>query len=215
VPATLPVLIRPDKRSSRRVVSRRSRRSPLQGIHPGLEVDPPLLGGLDVRLGDVSGVLAERVQQDDQVPRAPVEDPIQLAPEVAPQLPQLASPQNVGSPSDAEAVRTFHLHDPSRRLSSLSSGFGRGTDQRAQTKCAADDVRSRPGPRLLPKPLIRSLTAQSSVWAVEVVEVLPLLEPLVEQLGVVDHDPRASGRTPRRRSGGTARPCRSAAGSPA
>src|SRR6266536_1177835 len=54
--------------------------------------------------------------------------------------------------------------------------------------CATDGYRSRPGPGLLPDSLIRRLAAQVTVRSVEVVEVLPLLEPVVEQLRVVDHD---------------------------
>jgi hypothetical protein len=34
----------------------------------------------------------------------------------------------------------------------------------------------------------RSLTSETAVWTVEVVQVLPLLETLVEELGVVDHN---------------------------
>jgi hypothetical protein len=42
--------------------------------------------------------------------------------------------------------------------------------------------------RLLTQSLIRRLTAQSSVRSSVVVEVLPLLESLVENLGIVDND---------------------------
>src|SRR6266498_6016843 len=52
--------------------------------------------------------------------------------------------------------------------------------------CATDGDRSRPGPRLLPESLIRSLAAEPAVRSVEVVEVLPLLQAVVEESGVVD-----------------------------
>src|SRR4249919_1575657 len=69
-------------------------------------------------------------------------------------------------------------------------GPGAGAARRAlRSSCAADGVRSRSGPRLLAKPLIRRLATEPSMGPVEVVEALPLLEPIVEQLGVVDHDP--------------------------
>src|SRR6266536_1510683 len=54
--------------------------------------------------------------------------------------------------------------------------------------CATDGDRSRRGPRLLPESLIRRLATEPPVRSVEVVEVLPLLQPVIEQSGVVDHD---------------------------
>jgi hypothetical protein len=41
--------------------------SSLEGIHPALEVGYPLLGQVDVGLGDRFGVLLQRVQQHHQV----------------------------------------------------------------------------------------------------------------------------------------------------
>src|SRR3989442_1455940 len=55
-------------------------------------------------------------------------------------------------------------------------------------RCATDGVRSHRARGLLSQPLIRSLTSEPSVRSAEVVEVLPLLEAVVEQVGVVDHD---------------------------
>src|SRR4029077_19632639 len=40
----------------------------------------------------------------------------------------------------------------------------------------------------LAQTLVGSLTSEPAVWTVEVVKVLPLLESLVEELGVVDHN---------------------------
>jgi hypothetical protein len=54
--------------------------------------------------------------------------------------------------------------------------------------CAADGARSHRASRLLPESLVGRLASQGSVRSVEVVEVLPLLELVVEQLCVVHHD---------------------------
>jgi len=41
---------------------------------------------------------------------------------------------------------------------------------------------------LFSKPFVRGWSVEGSVWPVEVVVVLPLLQPVVEQFGVVDDD---------------------------
>ena len=40
----------------------------------------------------------------------------------------------------------------------------------------------------LAQTLVGSLTSETAVGTIEVVEMLPLLESLVEELGVIDHD---------------------------
>jgi hypothetical protein len=62
----------------------------LQGIHPGLEIGPSLVGDLDLGLGDGSGVFPEDVQQDEQVAGSTVQDPVELPTVVAPQFSQIA-----------------------------------------------------------------------------------------------------------------------------
>lgn len=59
-------------------------------IHAGLEVLLSQLGDPDVRGRDRAGVLAQHVQQDEEVPRATVEDSVPHRPVVAAKLPQLA-----------------------------------------------------------------------------------------------------------------------------
>ena len=54
--------------------------------------------------------------------------------------------------------------------------------------CATDDGRLHTGSGLLAQSLVRSLAAQGSMRAVEIVEVLPFLELGGEQLSVVVHD---------------------------
>jgi hypothetical protein len=98
----------------------------------------------------------------------------------------------------------------------LADRSRRGCDRWRSPRCAADSVRSRPGPRLLPEPLIRRLAPEGSMRSMEVVEVFSLFQAHVEQACVVDHDPvQHPVETPPGRSGETARPCRSASGSPA
>ena len=67
-----------------------ARRSALLGLHSRPEVFPPLLGNLDLTLRDLGCVLAEHTQEDDEVPRAPVQDPVELRAVVATEFPQLA-----------------------------------------------------------------------------------------------------------------------------
>jgi hypothetical protein len=53
--------------------------------------------------------------------------------------------------------------------------------------CATDEERLRPGLGALLESLIGGLAAKTAVRAVVVVEVLPLPQLVVEDLGVVDH----------------------------
>jgi hypothetical protein len=56
-----------------------------------------------------------------------------------------------------------------------------------KASCATDDGRLHKGPGLLAQSLVGSLATQASVRAVEIVEVLPLLELGGEPPGVVEH----------------------------
>ena len=56
-------------------------------------------------------------------------------------------------------------------------------------RCGADGPRSHRGRGLLSESLIGGLALERSVRSVEVVEVLPLLQAVVEESGVVDDDP--------------------------
>src|SRR6266849_5999512 len=56
------------------------------------------------------------------------------------------------------------------------------------SSCATDVGRSHRAARLLPQSFVWRLAAESAVRPVEIVEVLPLAEALVEDAGVVDHD---------------------------
>jgi len=66
-------------------------RLPLHGVHPGLEVSPPLFSDSNLGLGDGSGVLSEGVQEDDQFLGPSVQHPVQFAPVMAPELSQLSA----------------------------------------------------------------------------------------------------------------------------
>jgi hypothetical protein len=61
----------------------------LLGVHALLEIGPPLPGDLDLSLRQLGGVVAEHVKQDEEVRRAPVENPVKLAPVVTAKLAQL------------------------------------------------------------------------------------------------------------------------------
>jgi hypothetical protein len=76
--------------SSTRIVTRSTRRAPRALIHPALKVIPSGFRGPDLGLGKRAGVLDEEVQQDEQVPRAAVEDAVEIATEMAAQFPDLA-----------------------------------------------------------------------------------------------------------------------------
>jgi len=71
------------------IVARRARRAAARGIHPRLEIVPPLSSDLFVRLRNSPRSLAEDVQQDEKVLGTPVEDSVQLAAVVAAELAQL------------------------------------------------------------------------------------------------------------------------------
>ena len=58
-------------------------------IHALLEVLPTLFADLNLALREPRDVLPEHVEEHDQVPRAPVKDPVELAPIMAPKLAQL------------------------------------------------------------------------------------------------------------------------------
>lgn len=66
-----------------------ARRVAPRGIHACLEVAPPLVGDLDLRMRDGSAVLAKDVKEDDQIAGSPVEHSVELSPNVAPKLPEL------------------------------------------------------------------------------------------------------------------------------
>ena len=53
--------------------------------------------------------------------------------------------------------------------------------------CATDEGRSHRATCLQPQSLVGSLTAKTTVWAVEIVEVLPFAKAFVEHPGVIDH----------------------------
>lgn len=57
-------------------------------VHPAPEVAPALLGERDVGFGKLAAVLAQHVEQDEQVLRAAVEDTIRLRAAMAAQLAQ-------------------------------------------------------------------------------------------------------------------------------
>lgn len=66
------------------------RRHPARRVHPRLEVAEALLGDLDVGARDGAGVLLDRVEENDEFPRALVEDPEESPPIVAAQFAKLA-----------------------------------------------------------------------------------------------------------------------------
>lgn len=73
-------------------------------IHPRSKIGPTLLGNDDLAQRDLGGPLGEHVQEDQQSLRAPIQDPVQGAAVVAPQLTQLTL--NLG------AVRERQMRDP-------------------------------------------------------------------------------------------------------
>lgn len=68
-----------------------TRRPSARSVHPALEVKPAVFRHHDAGLGDRGGVLAQHVQQDDEVARSPVEDPVELRAIVTTQLAQLTT----------------------------------------------------------------------------------------------------------------------------
>lgn len=81
----------------------------LQGVHPGLEVGPPLFSDPDLGLGDCSGVLSEGVQEDDQVPGPSVQHSEQFAPVVASELSQLSAHLGAVREGKVRARRRQHV----------------------------------------------------------------------------------------------------------
>ena len=63
----------------------------LRGFHPSLEGLPPFLGDLNLPLGKLARVLPKHVEQDDEVPRAPVEHAVELRAIVAAKLAKFAA----------------------------------------------------------------------------------------------------------------------------
>src|SRR5712691_9582500 len=74
----------------RRVVARGPRWDPGLGDHPGHEVIPALLGCFDLGLRDRRRRLGEGVQKDEQIPRAPIQDPVVVPAVVAAEFSELA-----------------------------------------------------------------------------------------------------------------------------
>jgi hypothetical protein len=72
-------------------VPSRPGRLALQGVHASFEVGPPLFSDPDLGLGKCSGVLSKGVQEDNQVPGSSIQHPIQFAPVVTSELPQLSA----------------------------------------------------------------------------------------------------------------------------
>src|SRR5258708_20540821 len=68
----------------RGVGARGPRWDPGLGAHPGHEVIPALLGYLDLGLRDLRICLGEGLGKDEQVPGAPVHDPVLVPPAGAP-----------------------------------------------------------------------------------------------------------------------------------
>lgn len=73
-----------------RIVTRRSGRPPLRRVHPHLEVTPSTFGYLDLSRRDLTGVLPEDVQQDEEGVGSSVEDPVEFAAEMASELAEVA-----------------------------------------------------------------------------------------------------------------------------
>src|SRR5829696_4881030 len=78
---------------------------------------------------------------------------------------------------------------PSRPVLRLVWRPGRSQQDASHRWCATDVERLRPGLGSLLESLIGRLAVQAAVWPVIVVEVLPLAQLVVEELGVVDHHP--------------------------
>jgi hypothetical protein len=106
---TLPLLISDGKTSSGRIVPSRPWRLALHGLHPGLEVGPPLFSDPDLGLGEYSGVLSEGVQEDDQVPGSSVHYPVQLAPVVTSEFSQLSAHLRAVRKGKVRAGRRQHV----------------------------------------------------------------------------------------------------------
>ena len=68
-----------------------ARRPSAWGVHPRLEVIPTCLSSLDIGLRDLAGVLAQHVQEDNEVSGPAVKNPVELRPIVAAQLAQRAA----------------------------------------------------------------------------------------------------------------------------
>ncbi len=64
-------------------------RPPLFRVHALFEVGPALLGDLDLVARELPRVLAEHLQENDEISRAPVQDPVELASVVTAKFSQL------------------------------------------------------------------------------------------------------------------------------
>jgi hypothetical protein len=59
-----------------------------RSVHPEFVVPPPPVRQLDVLSGDSAGVLPDDMEQDKEVARASIEDPVKAAADMAAQLAQ-------------------------------------------------------------------------------------------------------------------------------
>jgi hypothetical protein len=85
--------------------------------------------------------------------------------------------------------RVAELADAQDSGSCVRKDVGVQVPPRPPTNCATDIHRLHRGRCLLPKPLVRGLATQAPVRASVVVEGLPFLELVVEELGGVDDHP--------------------------
>jgi hypothetical protein len=74
----------------RSIVAGGTWRSARSSVHPLPEVLEPRLGDVDVRLWQLARPLLDGVEEDEQVPRPLVQDPIEVSPVVATKLAELA-----------------------------------------------------------------------------------------------------------------------------
>src|SRR5438552_3803769 len=74
----------------RRISARGPRWDPGLCAHPGHEVIPAHLGCFDLGLRDRRSCLGEGMEKDEQIPGAPIEDPVVASAVVAAEFPELA-----------------------------------------------------------------------------------------------------------------------------
>jgi hypothetical protein len=93
-------------------MSSRPRRLSFLRIHAGFVITPPPLRNLYFYLGHPAGVFSEAVEQDDEISRTPIQDPVKLSPVVTPKFPKLAF--------DLRAVREGEVRV--RRIEQVKAG---------------------------------------------------------------------------------------------
>jgi hypothetical protein len=113
----------------RSIVAGGTGRAARSSIHPLPEVLKPLLGEVDVRLWQQARPLLDGVEEDEQVPRPLVQDPIEVSPVVATKLPELTIDLRTVRKGEGRIVAPHPIEEADLVVDLLLSFGGQAVDE--------------------------------------------------------------------------------------